>query len=59
MDLWQLRSTMTMSPGATVECQTTLFDVDVPLDAEDVAVAEEMLADETPADETPAGEAEA
>ena len=35
------------------------LDVDVPLDAEDVAVAEEMLADETPADETPADEAEA
>ena len=30
-DLWQLRSTTTMSPGATVECQTILFDVDVPL----------------------------
>ena len=31
MDLWQLRSTTTMSPGATVECQTILFEVDVPL----------------------------
>ncbi len=31
IDLWQLRSTTTMSPGATVACQTILFDVDVPL----------------------------
>ena len=31
IDLWQLRSTSTMSPGATVPCQTILFDVDVPL----------------------------
>ncbi len=31
MDLWQLRSTTTMSPGATVECQTILFEVEVPL----------------------------
>ena len=31
IDLWQLRSTTTISPGATVECQTILFDVDVPL----------------------------
>ncbi len=30
-DLWQLRSTTTMSPGATVECQTILFEVEVPL----------------------------
>jgi len=30
-DLWQLRSTTTTSPGATVECQTILFEVDVPL----------------------------
>src|SRR5574343_784352 len=30
-DLWQLRSTTTISPGATVECQTILFEVDVPL----------------------------
>jgi hypothetical protein len=30
-DLWQLRSTMTTSPGATVECQTILFEVEVPL----------------------------
>ncbi len=31
IDLWQLRSTTTMSPDATVECQTILFEVDVPL----------------------------
>ena len=31
IDLWQLRSTRTISPGATVACQTILFDVDVPL----------------------------
>src|SRR5438445_71769 len=31
MDLWQLRSTTTISPGATVECQTILLEVDVPL----------------------------
>ena len=31
IDSWQLRSTTTMSPGATVACQTILFDVDVPL----------------------------
>jgi hypothetical protein len=31
MDLWQLRSTTTMSSGATVECQTILFEVEVPL----------------------------
>ena len=31
IDLWQLRSTSTMSPGATVPCQTILFEVDVPL----------------------------
>jgi hypothetical protein len=31
MDLWQLRSTSTTSPGATVWCQTILLDVDVPL----------------------------
>ena len=30
-DLWQLRSTITTSPGATVECQTILLEVDVPL----------------------------
>ncbi len=30
-DLWQLRSTTTTSPGATVECQTILFEVEVPL----------------------------
>jgi hypothetical protein len=30
-DLWQLRSTTTMSPGATVACHTILLDVDVPL----------------------------
>ena len=30
-DLWQLRSTTTISPGATVECQTILFEVEVPL----------------------------
>ena len=30
MDLWQLRSTTTMSPGATVVCHTILFEVDVP-----------------------------
>ncbi len=29
--MWQLRSTSTMSPGATVPCQTILFEVDVPL----------------------------
>ncbi len=29
--LWQLRSTTTTSPGATVWCQTILFEVDVPL----------------------------
>ena len=31
MDLWQLRSTTTTSPGATVWCHTILLDVDVPL----------------------------
>src|SRR5512139_3637385 len=31
MDLWQLRSTTTISPGATVACHTILFDEDVPL----------------------------
>src|SRR5690606_15791407 len=31
MDLWQLRSTTTMSPGATVVCHTILFEVEVPL----------------------------
>ena len=31
MDLWQLRSTTTTSPGATAWCHTILFDVDVPL----------------------------
>ncbi len=31
IDLWQLRSTTTMSPGATVECQTILLEVEVPL----------------------------
>ena len=31
IDLWQLRSTTTMSPLATVECQTILFEVEVPL----------------------------
>ena len=30
-DLWQLRSTRTTSPGATVECQTILLEVEVPL----------------------------
>ncbi len=30
-DTWQLRSTTTMSSGATFACQTILFDVDVPL----------------------------
>src|SRR3989344_2048451 len=30
-DLWQLRSTTTMSPGATVEFQTILLEVEVPL----------------------------
>jgi hypothetical protein len=30
-ETWQLRSTTTMSPGATLACQTILFDVDVPL----------------------------
>ena len=31
IDLWQLRSTSTTSSLATVECQTILFDVEVPL----------------------------
>ena len=31
IDLWQLRSTTTTSPGATVACHTILFDDDVPL----------------------------
>jgi len=31
IDTWQLRSTTTMSFGATFACQTILFDVDVPL----------------------------
>src|SRR4030095_10978930 len=31
IETWQLRSTTTMSPGATVACHTILFDVDVPL----------------------------
>lgn len=31
IDLWQLRSTTTMSPGATLACHTILFEVDVPL----------------------------
>src|SRR5881396_2192232 len=30
IDTWQLRSTKTTSPGATVECHTILLDVDVP-----------------------------
>ena len=30
-DLWQLRSTTTTSPGATVEFQTILLEVEVPL----------------------------
>src|SRR3982751_5901901 len=30
IDTWQLRSTSTTSPGATVECNTILLDVDVP-----------------------------
>ncbi len=30
IDTWQLRSTTTTSPGATLACQTILFDVDVP-----------------------------
>ena len=30
-DTWQLRSTTTMSPGATLACHTILFDVEVPL----------------------------
>src|SRR5690606_38440933 len=29
-DLWQLRSTSTTSPLPTLECQTILFEVDVP-----------------------------
>ena len=29
-DLWLFRSTITISPAATVECQTILFDVEVP-----------------------------
>src|SRR6185312_11573078 len=31
IDTWQLRSTTTTSPGATVACHTILLDVDVPL----------------------------
>src|ERR1700687_6477836 len=31
IDLWQLRSTTTISSGATFARQTILFDVDVPL----------------------------
>ncbi len=31
MDLWQLRSTTTMSSGATIECHTILLEVEVPL----------------------------
>ena len=31
LDLWQLRSTTTMSPGATVWCHTILLEVEVPL----------------------------
>ena len=31
IDTWQLRSTTTMSSGATLACHTILFDVDVPL----------------------------
>jgi len=31
IDLWQLRSTSTTSPGATQECHTILLDVEVPL----------------------------
>src|SRR3990167_10283798 len=31
LDLWQLRSTITTSPGATVWCHTILLLVDVPL----------------------------
>ena len=30
IDLWQLRSTTTMSSGAMLACHTILFDVDVP-----------------------------
>ena len=31
IETWQLRSTTTISSGATFACQTILFDVDVPL----------------------------
>ncbi len=31
IDLWQLRSTTTTSPAATLACHTTLLEVDVPL----------------------------
>src|SRR5215831_7512195 len=31
IETWQLRSTTTMSPGATLACQTILFEVEVPL----------------------------
>ncbi len=31
IDLWQLRSTTTTSPAATLACQTILLDVEVPL----------------------------
>ena len=31
IDLWQFLSTITISPGATVECHTILLEVDVPL----------------------------
>ena len=31
IDLWQLRSTTTTSPAATLACHTTLLEVEVPL----------------------------
>ena len=44
IDLWQLRSTMTTSPGATVACHTILFDVDVPLVTKNSSSALKMRA---------------
>src|SRR5205809_7713795 len=44
IDTWQLRSTTTTSPGATVACHTILFDVDVPLVTKNSASALKMRA---------------
>ncbi|MCY1243287.1 hypothetical protein D9M69_244780 [compost metagenome] len=44
MDLWQLRSTSTRSSRPTIECQTILFAVDVPLMTKKVWSAPKLCA---------------